>query len=223
MTETSDYRERERQQLLEQQVTTRCRECQWSWTGAFADARAMFDQHVRSEHPKLARKRKPLPAVDQRIRAGVCKRPDCGRPQAGPTQGPHAYLCDHHIEEQRQARTAAKAGSANGQRNNRACGPKLPSSEAALEQLRAWHRQHGRPPTSKECEVSVFLPSPTALRRLFGGLIAALDQAGVPRPDMFKSPAAPVASASFPDAAGDGTPAGAGTSAGGGGTWGEAA
>lgn len=150
---TPTFHELERRQLEQQQLVSRCQQhgCRWTFSGPLVEARAAFAAHLAEQHPNLVQRRKPVRSaqarMEDRLRRGVCKREGCGKPQAGPTKGPHARLCEDHIAEQREARKATRAGTAASAREAKRPGPRMPTREEAIGMLRAWHEGCGKAPT----------------------------------------------------------------------------
>ena len=195
-TESQAYSIITKHALEQQAVTMRCQQhgCRWSYDGPLVDARARFLEHQQQQHPELAAKlerkkrRHPVNVVEERKKAGMCRR-GCDRPHAGAVAGPHAHLCQPCINEQRANAKESRMRSA------RQPGPKQMSRDEQLEALRRFHREHGRAPNTSDLRDTPWLPTQHAVTKAFGGLILALDAAGVPRPDLYAAPTVPAAPA----------------------------
>lgn len=57
------------------------------------------------------------------------------------------------------------------------------TSEEILEQIRLFHKQNGRPPTSREFKRAGPWPKQTTVVKKFGSWANAIEAAGFPRPD----------------------------------------
>jgi hypothetical protein len=169
-----------------QEVTIRCQDCEWEFSGLGGEARAEWNEHRFSEHDDFQQP----PKADERSEREIRER---GETLSDPER-PGASGSPPSVEEPKR--------EAQGRRPRGYWTP-----ERIIEAFRSFHAEHGRPPRQHELRAPL-LPASVIVQRHFGGLAKLAEAAGLagsaplpapkPKGQPKETPAAPVAPAPAP-------------------------